>query len=107
MARRYAGARRHGRSAAPRRRRRSSGAGEAPWLPTIRRVLAASIRVTSKVVENGAAEAHHRCHALACHDAIGRARPRATDDIRPHSRALGLTAICLGFLMITLDATIV
>src|SRR4051794_1713724 len=34
-------------------------------------------------------------------------RSRQTDDIRPHSRALGLTAICLGFLMITLDATIV
>src|SRR3954449_9484997 len=32
---------------------------------------------------------------------------RQTDDIRPHSRALGLTAICLGFFMITLDATIV
>src|SRR3954467_8219356 len=45
-------------------------------------------------------------HSLATTQAVA-PRSRQTDDIRPHSRALGLTAICLGFLMITLDATIV
>src|SRR3954453_8335421 len=45
-------------------------------------------------------------HSLATTQAVA-PRSRQTDDIRPHSRALGLTAISLGFLMITLDATIV
>src|SRR3954467_5383689 len=45
-------------------------------------------------------------HSLATTQAVA-PRSRQTDDIRPHSRALGLTGICLGFLMITLDATIV
>jgi DHA2 family methylenomycin A resistance protein-like MFS transporter len=45
-------------------------------------------------------------HSLATTQAVAPGS-RQTDDIRPHSRALGLTAICLGFLMITLDATIV
>ena len=44
--------------------------------------------------------------SLATTQAVAPTSPQ-TDDIRPHSRALGLTAICLGFLMITLDATIV
>src|SRR3954449_7211313 len=45
-------------------------------------------------------------HSLATTQAVA-PRSRQTDDITPRSRALGLTAICLGFLMITLDATIV
>src|SRR6201997_4086706 len=52
------------------------------------------ISVTSEVVDTGAGETDARRMKLLG-DRIGR------------SPALGLTAICLGFLMITLDATIV
>src|SRR3954467_7547370 len=45
-------------------------------------------------------------HSLATTQAVA-PRSRQTDDIRPHSRALGPTAICLGLLRITLHATIV
>src|SRR3954449_4852880 len=45
-------------------------------------------------------------HSLATTQAVAPGSLQ-TDDIRPHGRALGLTAICVGFLMITLDATIV
>src|SRR3954463_5615024 len=45
-------------------------------------------------------------HALATTRPVAPG-PRRVDGTSPRSRALGLTAICLGFLIITLDATIV
>ena len=45
-------------------------------------------------------------HVLATTRPVARG-PRQVDDLGPRGRALGLTAICLGFLIITLDATIV
>src|SRR3954454_24289749 len=54
-----------------------------------------STSMTSEVVENARARDHDQGMTVVAADAPAR------------SRALGLTGICLGFLMITLDATIV